>query len=101
VQDNSLPYSGSPLTWGALGRLDKVDRGPRLGDQMLRIYFSCFLLAGALLSTGAAADDDLHMCIYENGDGSIEACNRAINSGRYSGVDLANAYINRAAELIA
>ncbi len=68
---------------------------------MLRIYFSCFLLAGALLSTGAAADDDLHMCIYENGDGSIEACNRAINSGRYSGVDLANAYINRAAELIA
>ena len=67
---------------------------------MLRIYFSCFLLAGALLSTGAAADDDLHMCIYENGDVSIEACNRAINSGRYSGVDLANAYINRAAELI-
>lgn len=68
---------------------------------MLRIYFSCFLLAGALLSTGAAAEDDLHMCIYENGDVSIEACNRAINSGRYQGVDLANAYINRAAELIA
>jgi tetratricopeptide (TPR) repeat protein len=40
------------------------------------------------------------MCIYENGDVAIEACNRAINSGRYSGVDLANAYINRAAELI-
>ena len=40
------------------------------------------------------------MCIYQNGDVSIEACNRAINSGRYSGVDLANAYINRAAELI-
>ena len=68
---------------------------------MLRIYFSCFLLAGALLSTGAAAEDDLHMCIYENGDVAIEACNRAINSGRYQGVDLANAYINRAAELIA
>lgn len=68
---------------------------------MLRTYFSCFLLAGALLSTGAAAADDLHMCIYENGDVAIEACNRAINSGRYSGVDLANAYINRAAELIA
>jgi len=68
---------------------------------MLRIYFSCFLLAGALLSTGAAAEDDLHMCIYENGGVAIEACNRAINSGRYQGVDLANAYINRAAELIA
>ena len=68
---------------------------------MLRIYFSYFLLAGALLSTAAAAADDLRMCIYENGDVAIEACNRAINSGRYSGVDLANAYVNRAAELIA
>ncbi len=68
---------------------------------MPRSYISCFLLAGALFSTGAAAADDLHMCIYENGDVAIEACNRAINSGRYSGVDLANAYTNRAAELIA
>ncbi len=68
---------------------------------MLRIVFSCFLLAVALQSTGAAAADDLHMCIYENGSVAIEACNRAINSGRYSGIDLANAYINRAAEMIA
>ena len=59
---------------------------------MLRVYFSCFLLAGALLSTAATAADDLHMCIYENGDVAIEACNRAINSGRYQGIDLANAY---------
>jgi tetratricopeptide (TPR) repeat protein len=65
-----------------------------------RILFSCFLLAGALLATGAGAADDLHMCIYENGDVAIEACNRAINSGRYSGTDLANAYINRGAEMI-
>ncbi len=57
------------------------------------------LLFGALLATSAMAADDLHMCIYENGDVAIEACNRAINSGRYSGVDLANAYINRAAEM--
>jgi tetratricopeptide (TPR) repeat protein len=64
------------------------------------IYFSCILLAGALLSTSAMAEDDLHICIYENGDISIEGCNRAINSGRYQGVDLANAYSNRAAELI-
>jgi tetratricopeptide (TPR) repeat protein len=68
---------------------------------MLRVYFSGFMLAGALLSTGASAADDLHMCIYENGDVAIEACNRAINSGRYQGVDLSNAYINRAAERIA
>ena len=66
-----------------------------------RIFISSFLMAGALLTTSAIAADDLHMCIYENGDVAIEACNRAVNSGRYSGVDLANAYINRAAELIA
>jgi tetratricopeptide (TPR) repeat protein len=68
---------------------------------MLRgVAFSCFLLAAALLNTSARAADDLHMCIYENGDVAIEACNRAINSGRYQGIDLANAYINRAAEFI-
>jgi tetratricopeptide (TPR) repeat protein len=59
------------------------------------------LLTAALLNANAEAADDLPMCIYENGDVAIEACNRAINSGRYQGVDLANAYINRAAELIA
>jgi tetratricopeptide (TPR) repeat protein len=63
--------------------------------------FSSVLLKAALLNASAEAADDLHMCIYENGDVAIEACNRAINSGRYQGVDLANAYINRAAELIA
>jgi tetratricopeptide (TPR) repeat protein len=66
-----------------------------------RVFVSCILLAGALPTTSALAVDDLHMCIYENGSVAIEACNRAINSGRYSGVDLANAYINRAAEMIA
>jgi tetratricopeptide (TPR) repeat protein len=66
-----------------------------------RVYFSCFVLAGALLTTSAIAADDLHMCIYESGEVSVEACNRAINSGRYQGIDLANAYINRGAEMIA
>jgi len=65
-----------------------------------RVYVSCFVLAGALLSTSAIAADDLHMCIYETGEVAIEACNRAINSGRYQGIDLANAYINRGAEFI-
>ena len=59
--------------------------------------FSGFLLLGVLLATGAAADD-LKTCIYESGDVALEACNRAINSGRYSGVDLSNAYMNRGAE---
>ncbi len=65
-----------------------------------RIFFSSILLAGALAATSVRAADDLHMCIYESGDVAIEACNRAINSGRYSGTDLANAYINRGAEMI-
>lgn len=62
--------------------------------------FSGVLLAAGLFSAGANAADDLQMCIYENGDVAIEACNRAINSGRYQGADLANAYTNRAAEMI-
>jgi tetratricopeptide (TPR) repeat protein len=65
-----------------------------------KIAISYCLLGGVPFATNAAAADDLHMCIYETGDVSIEACNRAINSGRYQGVDLANAYINRAAEWI-
>lgn len=65
------------------------------------IGIAVVLLTGALLATGAKAADDLHMCIYESGEVSIEACNRAINSGRYQGVDLANAYINRGAERVA
>lgn len=69
---------------------------------MLRgLVFSSILLAAGMHCASAKAADDLHMCIYESGDVAIEACNRAINSGRYQGVDLANAYINRAAELIA
>jgi tetratricopeptide (TPR) repeat protein len=31
---------------------------------------------------------------------AIEACNRAINSGQYHDVDLANAYMNRGAEFL-
>ncbi|MBS0243764.1 MAG: hypothetical protein JSS20_16430 [Proteobacteria bacterium] len=69
-----------------------------MGHQMfLKRYFAAVSLAGALITTAAKADD-LKMCIYENGDVAIEACNRAINSGQYSGTDLANAYINRGAE---
>ena len=63
-------------------------------------FFCIFLLAAICFAGGASAADDLHMCIYENGDVAIEACNRAINSGRYQGGDLADAYSNRAAEMI-
>jgi len=55
------------------------------------------LALGSLIASPALADD-LHTCIYESGETALQACTRAINSGDYKGVDLANAYINRGAE---
>ncbi len=57
--------------------------------------------AGALLCALAAAPaaaDDRHICHRDSGDVAIEACNRVINSGRYSGDDLVDAYTNRGQE---
>ena len=55
------------------------------------------LVLGGLLASAASADE-LHTCIYDSSDIALQACTRAINSGEYKGVDLANAYINRGAE---
>jgi tetratricopeptide (TPR) repeat protein len=63
---------------------------------------SMMRLAGAVLLTallaGTAAADDRDVCRVDSGDVAIEACNRVINSGRYSGRDLVDAYINRGQE---
>jgi tetratricopeptide (TPR) repeat protein len=55
------------------------------------------LLFAAMLS-GTAAADDRDVCRVESGDVAIEACNRVINSGRFSGQSLIDAYINRGQE---
>jgi tetratricopeptide (TPR) repeat protein len=63
---------------------------------------SMMRLTGAILLTallaGTAAADDRDVCRVDSGDVAIEACNRVINSGRYSGRDLVDAYINRGQE---
>ena len=51
-------------------------------------------LAAALLAFSArqAAVDDFQVCAEESGDVAIVACNRAIQSGKYSGRKLAELY---------
>jgi hypothetical protein len=50
-----------------------------------------------LAATHAAADDG-DTCVKESGDQAIAACTRAINSGRYSGRQLAAIFTNRCIE---
>jgi tetratricopeptide (TPR) repeat protein len=55
---------------------------------------------GILAAQGAAAapGDDFDICFKDSGDRAIEACTRAIDSGRYSGRNLAILYSNRGTE---
>ena len=62
----------------------------------------------ALISVGALAaaafglarpDDSGERCFAQDGEAAIAACTRAIRSGRFSGVELASIYDNRAIEL--
>jgi tetratricopeptide (TPR) repeat protein len=55
-----------------------------------------FVLAGT--SEVRAAADDARLCAKESGDTAIEACSRAIKSGRYKGRDLAHQYLYRGVE---
>jgi tetratricopeptide (TPR) repeat protein len=62
-----------------------------------------FILAvGLLLLSGTfesrAAADDSKICARESGEIAIEACSRAIKSGRYKGHDLARQYMYRGVE---
>lgn len=63
-----------------------------------------YALAGALLALAtmqpavAAPKDDFDICYRESGDEAIDACTRAIASGKYRGRDLAVLYSNRGSE---
>jgi len=48
---------------------------------------------------GTAAADDWETCDKQSGDVAIEACSRAIASGRYKGNDLGVLYNNRGVEI--
>ena len=51
------------------------------------------------LAATPAAADDYETCAKASGDEAIAACTRAIDSGRYSGRQLAALFTNRCAEL--
>jgi tetratricopeptide (TPR) repeat protein len=67
-----------------------------------RGYCACMIAVGPLLLAGAfegrAAADDSKICAKESGEIAIEACSRAIKSGRYKGRDLARQYMYRGVE---
>jgi tetratricopeptide (TPR) repeat protein len=54
------------------------------------------LLAGTF--EARAAGDDAKTCAKESGEVAIDACSRAIKSGRYKGRDLARQYMYRGVE---
>ena len=63
---------------------------------MFRII-SCLMLTATLTAGFAcpAAADDPHTCYEKSDDAGLAACNRVINSRRYSRSQHATAYINR------
>jgi tetratricopeptide (TPR) repeat protein len=56
------------------------------------------LLLLAWTFEGRTAADDSKICAKESGEIAIEACSRAIKSGRYKGRDLARQYMYRGVE---
>jgi len=67
-----------------------------------RKFWACMLSVGPFLLAGTfegrAAPDDAKVCAKESGDAAIEACSRAIKSGRYKGRELARQYLFRGVE---
>lgn len=64
-------------------------------------YCACMVLIGGGLLAGTSeirAADDAKTCIKESGDAAIDACSRAIKSGRLSGHALARLYLSRGVE---
>jgi tetratricopeptide (TPR) repeat protein len=70
--------------------------------RVFRKYRACMIAVGPLLLAGMfesrAASDDAKTCAKDSGEIAIEACSRAIKSGRYRGRDLARQYLYRGVE---
>src|ERR1700686_3301931 len=67
-----------------------------------RGYGACMIAVGSLLVAATfesrAATDDSKICAKESGEIAIDACSRAIKSGRYKGRDLARQFMYRGVE---
>jgi lipoprotein NlpI len=71
----------------------------RVGGMEMRLAKFALIVCAALLALSfvlmAAADNDRVTCIAESGDVAIAACSRAIASGRYEGLALADLHLHR------
>jgi lipoprotein NlpI len=69
-------------------------------QQIVRV---CGVVAGLFLSNPAAAApaNDKRTCANASGDAAIAACERAIASRKFKGIDLAQLYYNRGVEYAA
>ena len=56
-------------------------------------------VTAAVVGAFGRTDDSAERCFKEDGDAAIAACTQAIQSGRFSGAELASIYDNRAIEL--
>ena len=69
---------------------------------VFRGYGACMIAVAALLLAttfeSRAATDDSKICAKESGEIAIDACSRAIKSGRYKGRDLARQFMYRGVE---
>jgi len=67
-----------------------------------RRFCACAITAAPFVVVGTfesrAAPDDAKACAKESGEIAIDACSRAIKSGRYKGRDLARQYLYRGVE---
>jgi tetratricopeptide (TPR) repeat protein len=67
-----------------------------------RRFGASIIAIGSLFLSGTfesrAAADDAKICAKESGEIAIDACSRAIKSGRYKGRDLARQYMYRGVE---
>jgi Tfp pilus assembly protein PilF len=71
-----------------------------VGD--VRKLCACTIAVGSLLLAttpeSRAAGEDAKTCAKQSGEAAIEACSRAIKSGRYKGHELARQYLYRGVE---
>jgi tetratricopeptide (TPR) repeat protein len=73
-----------------------------MGGGLRRIAFDCIVAIGAFVAAsvfaGSAIADDAQTCEKASGDVAIAACTRSIESGQFTGHNLAVDYSNRGVE---
>src|SRR6516164_1638781 len=100
IKAQHSPFSA--MIWRAI--LQAVGRQD--GEGAMSVGFrhacACMIAVGSFLLGGTfevrSAGDDARLCAKEYGYTAIEACSRAIKSGRYKGRDLARQYLYRGVE---